>query len=241
MDQPPYAVGDGALTPAVPEKNVPVTLTMTTLGAGGSSKVIASAITDSQGNYRMDNITVANVSTPCSGGPTFGSVVVCTVSVAGATGIEDSRQVFLGNDPSTTVQDLDWGHIPDRHALSGTISGPVWADSEIKVVAQDKGGSQFVVGQTATPRCLTSSAQGCSGRAWRLESVVAPAAMFVAGQRAVEADVQLIERANGTDVIVDSATMTIPVAQPLPSHLDPYTAAVLLDTTDLTAPTLQAN
>jgi hypothetical protein len=236
-----------------------VMVSFTVIGQTGQRSTLTTK-TDAHGAYRVDHIKdacrrPAGSSAQAAGvsahpaGPIGGSAGGCFVSVADASGkFQDSRQVFLGNDPSTTTQDLDWGHIPDRHAVSGTITGPGnrngsdYHGIEVDLVVHPRGQPDVVLGQTKPSTCGVGGALKCSAPAtWRLEKVIVPstASWVPAKASTVTADVELIEPSGGKNVIVDSANLTLPVDQAPPKRITPESAAAI-HATDLTAPTLQS-
>jgi hypothetical protein len=157
------------LTPSVPGGNVNVALIKTAVG--GRSSTTATTRTNAQRSYRFDNVWDL---CPRSAALAAG----CLVEVVAASGqIQDIRQVVLGNDPSTTTQNLDWRHIPDRHALSGMISGTVWPDSEVKVASTDR---PEMCCRARSRRCAASQMEGVLRARWRLENIQALSGDFPA-------------------------------------------------------------
>jgi hypothetical protein len=228
-DTPPFAIGDGTASKHIPQKDKTVTLTLV---RGTHADTVATARTDNKGNYRIDHIPDA-----CAPATTD----ECYVSVTAAGGsIQDSRRVYLGPDPSTTTQDLDWGHIPDRHAIGGTVSHTI-TGAYIKILAPIPGKPDQLLGQTKPRTCGSGSGKGggpaCANPlAWRLETIDPAQAQFPQ-QTEITAEVQLIEPSRSGDIAVDSAEVTIPL-DPGTATNTPQTAAEI-PAGDITAPNLQ--
>jgi hypothetical protein len=123
---------------------------------------------------------------------------------APGTPIQDSRRVSLAPDPSTTTQNLDWGHAEDYHAVTGTITGPAGLpDPRILIYLNPPRAKPLLLAQTGAQQC---TGQDCSGYDWRLEHVQIDPRDLPGAPRGTRATVELTE----AGVPIDSAVIPTP-------------------------------